>query len=32
MDVDEFIAFYETRPDNERWQLIEPRRSAQVIL
>jgi Uma2 family endonuclease len=23
MDVDEFMAFYETRPDNERWQLIE---------
>jgi Uma2 family endonuclease len=23
MDVDDFMAFYETRPDNERWQLIE---------
>jgi Uma2 family endonuclease len=23
MDVDEFMAFLETRPDNERWDLIE---------
>jgi Uma2 family endonuclease len=23
MDVDEFMAFMETRPDNERWELIE---------
>jgi Uma2 family endonuclease len=23
MDVDEFMAFLETRPDNERWELIE---------
>ena len=23
MDIDEFMAFLETRPDNERWELIE---------
>ena len=23
MDVDEFMAFLETRPDNEHWELIE---------
>src|SRR3954452_18368787 len=23
MDVDEFMAFYETRPHGERWELIE---------